>query len=1053
VELRRYFVSTTLSVRIRALIVCGLLLVLGIAGFLLLKFSRTGGLRDRPLHPRPPIEGRLCGVYAPLLSSPGESPVSREPRDSGLDGDSIRLRDLLAERPARAVALLERATRKSTRDPRVLSDLSAAYLTRAGREVRPDDLVRGLAAALQAVRLAPNLPEAAFNRALALEKLSLKGAATEAWEAITRNDPDPEWRREAERHRQALARPAPWQLWDASRSQLEQAAARQDANTVTAIVRIYPQPARENAETQGLGAWGDAVAAGDTAGAQRALWLAGTIGDALANLTGDLMLRDAVATIRRTAADPAGGRLELLARGHRTFRDGRALYETLAFEKAAPLMESASADLEQGGSPMADWAAFYRAVCFYRQKNFEASLESLGRIARDPGHATRHPILLGYAEWMIGAQRSDGGQLGESVDRCQHALRLFERTAQVQNVAAVHDLLAHDLDLLGDSRESWTHLARALESSDKILKRRWVVTILEKAATCALRMDQPAVGLELHQEAVRTAFQQNDPLVVSEAIVARSLSRLQSGDSQGALRDLDEARRWMARKSDSSMRRVVEVQIEAATGKALRGVDPARGIAALDRAIDLYGKSGAPVLKTELYVERGRSQLALGRDDLAEKDFAAGIEDFERNRQKIFAEGLRISYFEQVRPVFDEMVRLQLDRRKDPWRAFRLSEQARARELLDTLTGGAARALLDSLESGQAGKDLPADVALVHYAVLEDRTLTWVLTRDRSEVFDRPVGSREIQRRVGALVIAIRKRTDAKRIRSLSASLYDDLIRPVADLLRPGSTLVLAPDLALHKLPFAALYDSAAGRYLVEEHPLAVTPSAALVLYRMGRHAGSPHPGEIRRALVVGNPRIDLQNFHEISPLPGAEEEARKVAALYPEPLLLTGAAATRDRFLAEAGGHEVVHFAGHALSNEEIPLLSMLLLAPDAASGSSGELTAQEIYKQKFASTRLVVLGACSTTSARISPSEGVLGLARPFLAAEVPDVVSTLWEVEDATTPALFQAFHRRLRAGDSPIQALRAAQLDLLRNANPELSSPASWAPFEVIQGSGR
>jgi CHAT domain-containing protein len=130
-----------------------------------------------------------------------------------------------------------------------------------------------------------------------------------------------------------------------------------------------------------------------------------------------------------------------------------------------------------------------------------------------------------------------------------------------------------------------------------------------------------------------------------------------------------------------------------------------------------------------------------------------------------------------------------------------------------------------------------------------------------------------------------------------------------------------------------------------------------------------------------------------------------------------------------------------------------MLLLAPDPVTGSSGALMAHEIYKQKFASTRLVVLGACSTTEARISPSEGVLGLARPFLAAGVPNVVSTLWEVEDATTPALFEAFHRQLRAGDSPVQALRAAQLDLLRNAKPELRSPAAWAPFEVIQGVGR
>jgi CHAT domain-containing protein len=1052
VELRRRSVSTKISVSRQSVILGGVFLVLGISAFLLLKLVQPRAPKGEADRARKPIEGRLCGVYAPPLDAPTGGAV-RGPGSPGPDRGSARLRDLLAERPAHAVALLERAARDSPRDARVLSDLAAAYLTRGVREERQEDLVRGLTSALQAAQIEPDLPEAAFNRALALERLSLKGAATEAWEACSRSDPDPDWRREAARHRQALSQPAAWQLWSTAQRQLDQAATHEDTAAVTAIVQAYPQSTREHAETQVLGAWGEAVATGNAAGARRSLWLAGAIGDALVGLTGDLMTRDAVDAIRRAAAEPAGGRLELLARGHRTFRDGRALYEVLGFEKAAPVLEAARADLERGGSPMAASAAFFRAVCSYSKGEYAIALATFGNISRDRVQVSRHPIIVGYAEWMTGLILSNSGQLGEPMDRHRHALELFERTRQVQNVATVHDLLAHDLSLLGEWREAWRHLSQALASSDRILKRRWVVTILEKAAECALRIDQPAAALEFHQEAVRTASQQPDPLVVSEATLSRSLSRLRLGDLPGALRDLDEARRWMERKPDSSMRRVVEVQIEAAMGKALRNEDPTRAIAALDRALELYEERGARVLKTELYVERGRSHLALGRDDLAEQDFAAGIGDFEQNRRKIFTEGLRISYFEQVRPVFDEMIRLQLDRRKDPWGAFRLSEQARSRELLDTLAGDAASTLLDSLESGQAGRDLPAYLALLHYAVLDDRTVVWVLTRDHSDVIERPLGDREIQRRVRALTAAIRGKVNPARIRSLAAGLYDDLVRPAAGLLPAGSTLVLVPDRALHRLPFAALYDSAAERYLVEEHPLAVTPSAALVLYRTGRRGGPPRPSEFRRALVLGNPRVDPQQFHEILPLPGAEEEARKIAALYPEPELLTGAAATRGRFLAEAGRYDVVHFAGHALSNEETPLLSMLLLAPDLVSGSSGTLLARDLYQQKLEGTRLVVLGACSTTESRISPTEGVLGLARPFLAAGVPDVVSTLWEVEDATTPVLFEDFHRRLRAGDSPVQALRTAQLDLLRNAKPELRSPAAWAPFEVIQGSGR
>lgn len=1045
--IRRRSVPGRFPVYLRILQICGGLVAAGLIGALATGSGGKSTPRD-DAH-RPSIEGRLCGTYAPLL----DAPAGRRGRGPGPGRGSIRLRDLLAESPTRAVTLLERAARESPRDSRALSDLSAAYLTRGVREHRPEDLVRGLGSALEAIRMEPGLPEAAFNRALALERLSLKGAAVAAWESCARSDPDPDWRDESARRFRALSRPAPWQLWEAARRQLEQAASREDAVAVQAIARAYPQSTRELAEAQVLGAWGDAVAAGSAANARSALWLAGAIGDALAGLTGDLMTRDAVEAIRRAAADPAGGRLVILARGHRAFRDGRARYEAFDFEGAAPLLEASRGDLERGGSPMAAWPDFYRAVCSYPRGEYESALIAFGRLADDPGHASRHPILVGYAGWMAGVLLSNRGQLGESVGRNRHTLELFEATRQVQNVATLHELLAHDLNLMGESREAWIHLSQALASSDSILKRRWVVTILEKAAECALRADQPAAALEFHQEAVRTATQQTDPLVNGEALLSRSLSRLRLGDPSGAIQDIDEARRWMQRKPDSAMRRVVEVQIEAATGKALRTVDPVRGIAALDRALGLYEDRGARVLKTELYVERGRSQRALGRDDLAEQDFEAGIGDFERNRRKIFEEGLRISYFEQVRPVFDEMIRLQLDRRKDPWRALRFSEQARSRELLDILAGGASGTLLDSLETGQAGRSLPTGLALIHYAVLEDRTVLWVLTRDRSEILERPLGDQEVQRRVRALTAAIRGKGSEERIRELSAGLYDDLVRPAVELLPAESTLVVVPDKALHKLPFAALYDSVAGRYLLEEHPLAVTPSAALAIWRSDGRRNLSRPSGLRRALVIGDPRVDPQRFQGILPLPGAEEEARKIAAIYPEPELLTGAAATSGRFLAEAGRYEVVHFAGHASSNEEVPLLSMLLLAPDPVTGDSGALLAREIYRQRFAVTRLVVLGACSTTESRISPAEGVLGLARPFLAAGVPDVVSTLWEVEDTTAPVLFEAFHRHLRAGDSPTQALREAQLELLRSPKPELRSPAAWAPFEVIQGVAR
>src|SRR5205085_2437073 len=97
---------------------------------------------------------------------------------------------------------------------------------------------------------------------------------------------------------------------------------------------------------------------------------------------------------------------------------------------------------------------------------------------------------------------------------------------------------------------------------------------------------------------------------------------------------------------------------------------------------------------------------------------------------------------------------------------------------------------------------------------------------------------------------------------------------------------------------------------------------------------------------------------------------------------------------------------------------------------------------------TRLVVLAGCDTGTGRGYRGEGVLSLARPFLASGVPRVIATLWSVADSSTLALVRTLHQRLRAGDSAAAALRTAQIAMLRSGDPKLSSPRQWAGFQLI-----
>jgi tetratricopeptide (TPR) repeat protein len=109
----------------------------------------------------------------------------------------------------RAVPALEDAAARSKTDARLLSDLSAAYLVRAARRNQAADLTLARTAAESALRIDNRLPEALFNNAIALERLSLIGEARQAWQDYLTVDSSSGWATEARRHLESLTNSGP----------------------------------------------------------------------------------------------------------------------------------------------------------------------------------------------------------------------------------------------------------------------------------------------------------------------------------------------------------------------------------------------------------------------------------------------------------------------------------------------------------------------------------------------------------------------------------------------------------------------------------------------------------------------------------------------------------------------------------------------------------------------------------------------------------------------------------------------------------------------------
>jgi CHAT domain-containing protein len=164
---------------------------------------------------------------------------------------------------------------------------------------------------------------------------------------------------------------------------------------------------------------------------------------------------------------------------------------------------------------------------------------------------------------------------------------------------------------------------------------------------------------------------------------------------------------------------------------------------------------------------------------------------------------------------------------------------------------------------------------------------------------------------------------------------------------------------------------------------------------------------------------------------------------------MLLGAGATRAAFLREIDTHPVLHFAGHAVFDDESPDASYLVLAP-GNSGDSDRLYVRELAGARFRRLRLVVLSACSSIAPAPGRGGGLWGLAQPFLARGAVDVVGSVWPVDDRPVAALMTAFHAALLRGAEPAVALQEAQRMALASSDPALASPAAWAAFVVLGG---
>ncbi len=148
---------------------------------------------------------------------------------------------------------------------------------------------------------------------------------------------------------------------------------------------------------------------------------------------------------------------------------------------------------------------------------------------------------------------------------------------------------------------------------------------------------------------------------------------------------------------------------------------------------------------------------------------------------------------------------------------------------------------------------------------------------------------------------------------------------------------------------------------------------------------------------------------------------------------------ATSSNFKQLAKDYKILHLCTHACAEMDSKDTRIYF--------SDEELLAFELNNVPL-QAQLAVLSACETGVGELKKGEGVMSLARSFMAAGCPSVVTSLWSVDDKSTSEIMRHFYDNLKTGVSKDKALHLAKLDYLDEKSIKHSHPYYWSGFVHI-----
>lgn len=711
--------------------------------------------------------------------------------------------------------------------------------------------------------------------------------------------------------------------------------------------------------------------------------------------------------------------------------------------------------------------------CYYQQASHALSLPALTK-GRQESESRSYMWLLSQFLNGLANVNADLTQYSVALDHSLKQLALARRIeddygvlAGISRATDTYLLLARYQDILPMIHEGLA-VAGAINASAAT-----IAGLHMKASKCHMASGKLLAALDYQNEAFKLSLETNNPWVISRHQVLLGMAHHKLNNNIEAVKLIQEGGEVGRRMDDEKMGREIVAFSQLRLGWVYRETgDLDNSVKSYGEALRLYDENSINTQQLRFEAKKGMllTHIRRGDDAAAESALKEVIDLYEQQRQNIHDESSRNSFFDNEQSVYDVAIEYAYFKRQDPRRAFDFSEMSRARSLLDAvrlplqksleekLTGVRLPRSTKPLDLGQIQSRLPDKTRLLQYSVLDKRLIIWVVSGSDVKSLAVEIGRETLDDKVSGYLRSLAGELYAARgddHRARSSELYDLLIKPVENLLDKDkdTEICIVPDKTLNQLPFASLLSPRSGKYLIEDHALLMSPSANMFIISSDR-ARRKEGVQTERLLSVGNPRFDGAAFRDLKDLPWAATQASEIKGFYEDSTSLLERDAREQDVRREIQKSDVLHFATHYIADERSPMLSLLPLAAERRSASKendGVLQTFEFYKMNLSRPRLVVLSACQTGIEQNYKGEGAVGLARTFEAAGIPLVVASLWPVESYPTKELMVAFHRRRKSDrQSTAQALRQAQLDMIKSGSPEFRKPYHWAAYTLVGG---